>query len=190
MAAHSVSQKLEQRIKILENRICGHEQRGFKTKDNKKCIDALSSFLQSMNTATAGRDNINSAWKRLQEIDQYLDPALSDTITMDDDLKTEIILAEEEHLKKQGELLEQVTKMKDILDSEHLKVTPNMSEKMQSLSHINMDQKEELESLNGDAKQLLEAYNHIITLLSKQFVQWDETVTQYEIASQKKPVDE
>ncbi|XP_070543404.1 dynactin subunit 3-like [Ptychodera flava] len=184
-SADQTLESLNARLKVVEDRLFGN-RRVSTTRDNKKLLDTVANFSQSMNTATAGRDNIGALWKRLDELEECLDPSLVDKLTLDDELKAEIVLAEEKHLRTQAALLEKVQKMKDILDSEHLKVTSNMSDKMQSLAVINITQKEEADALSQETRQLLEAYNNIITLLSKQFVQWDEMITKYEVASQNK----
>ncbi|XP_077989043.1 dynactin subunit 3-like [Glandiceps talaboti] len=190
MAASGSVESLEARIAELENRVFGNDKKQSQRKDGKNCIDSVGGFLQAMNTGIAGRDQIGALLKRLEELEGYLDPTLVDKLTLEDELKAEIVLAEEGHLKAQAAILEQVEQMKEILDSQHLKVPTSMSEKLQPLTVLNIKQKEKLDSVSADTRQLLTAYNDIIMLLSKQFVQWDEIVTKYEIASQNENKDD
>jgi len=143
-----------------------------------------------VNKAVTGRKKINKVYDRLQELQEYLDPAKADEVTLSDGAKTEIILAEEEFLLQQAARLETLQQLQDTLDSEHIKAVPSLTGKLQDLGQLQIKQQDQAAELSTDIRHLLAKYNGIINLLSKQFVQWDETLTQLEQARQtKKPLD-
>jgi len=60
--------------------------------------------------------------------------------------------------------------------------------RLQDLCKIHLEQQDNAVELTDETKELLLRYNNTITLLSKQFVQWDELVTKLEIAAQPRKV--
>lgn len=66
---------------------------------------------------------------------------------------------------------------------------PTWSAKLQPLVEIHIQQKEEFSAGGERLHNLLSAYNNIINLLSKQFVEWDVLLTQIEQAMEVKPAD-
>lgn len=109
-----------------------------------------------------------------------MDPAYTDEMTMSEEAMEEVIMAEEEYLRDQAKNLETMEELKPTLDSEHLKATPQYTEKFEALSQIQITQQDQTADLTEEARRLLATYNNIITLVSRQFVQWDETLTKME----------
>ncbi|XP_072051208.1 dynactin subunit 3-like [Amphiura filiformis] len=178
---------LESRVKLLEDRILGEDSVQQQT---PQVIETLSKVRQSLDGSTTGKERIHMVWKRLQELNDCLNPEIADKFALTQEAKTEIILAEEQQLKRQAALLEQVKSMKDFIDSEHIKAAPSFADKIHPLATVQLDQKDQTDQHSQEVRELLQAYNDIVTQLSKQFIQWDEIMTRYEVAAQvRKPDD-
>ncbi|XP_782749.2 dynactin subunit 3 [Strongylocentrotus purpuratus] len=186
MAGAGTLEILEQRIAALESRICGE---GNSNGIQGSVIDNLHGVKQKIAGLTSGKSKTQALWKRLEELNNYLDPELSSQLTLSNDAKTDIILAEEEQLKAQAVLLEKVKELSSVLDSEHIKGVSGLSDRLVPLTTVQVKHEEEAKELGDETKKLLESYNNIITLISKQFVQWDEVMTKYEVAHKVRTPD-
>ncbi|XP_022105871.1 dynactin subunit 3-like [Acanthaster planci] len=184
MAATSddVLEVMEARIKLLEDRVCGTEAYQNGNSNNPELIKSLSGVKQTLDGLTSGKERIQTLWKRLDEMNCHLDPEVTEKLTLTEDAKADIILAEETQLKKLAGLLEKLQGMRDVLDSEHTKGAPAFRDKLQPLVTVQLDQKEHADRQSKEVSELLEAYNNIVTLISQQFVQWDAVMTRYEVA--------
>ncbi|XP_072166913.1 dynactin subunit 3-like [Diadema setosum] len=178
---------LEQRIAAIENRIFGEDgQNGIEG----SVVDNVHGVKQKVTSLTTGKEKTQALWKRLEELNNYLDPELSNKLSLGSEAKADIILAEEEQLTAQAALLEKVKELSSVLDSEHINAVPGMSDKLIPLATLQVEQQERSTELGEEAQKLLESYNTIITLLSQQFVQWDQIMTRYEVAHKIRQPDE
>ncbi|XP_052797207.1 dynactin subunit 3-like isoform X2 [Mya arenaria] len=177
----------EKRLETLENRVFGGSN---KDAHYPRCTDVLASAQGSLGKAVAGKKKINKIYDRLQDLQECLDPGKADEMTLSNDAKAEIILAEEDLLLQQAARLETLQQLQGALDSEHIRGVGELSSRLQELSRIQVAQQDEAGQLSEETLQLLATYNNIINLLSKQFVKWDETLTKMEqVKFTKKPLD-
>ncbi|XP_061172365.1 dynactin subunit 3-like isoform X2 [Saccostrea echinata] len=181
MADHELD-ALENRLDIIENKVFGSSE---KDAFYPKCIEKLANIQEKISTATKNKKRISEIYRKSKEVQKYLDPAYTDEMTMSDEAKEEVIIAEEEFLRGQAKHLEMMEELKSTLDSEHLKSTPKFTEKFEALSHIQIKQQDQTSELTEEARKLLATYNNIITLVSRQFVQWDEILTNIEAKKTK-----
>ncbi|KAL8204204.1 UNVERIFIED_CONTAM: Dynactin subunit 3 [Gekko kuhli] len=136
------------------------------------------------------RERVKILYKKIEDIIKYLDPQYIDRMAVPDAMKLQFILAEEPSILAQVALLEQVDSLKPYLDSAHIKAAPDHAARLQRLSQIHIQQQDQCQAVTQNIRLLLEDYNRMTLLLSKQFVQWDEMLTQMEAAKQVKPVPE
>uniref|UniRef100_A0A7M5UBE1 Uncharacterized protein n=1 Tax=Clytia hemisphaerica TaxID=252671 RepID=A0A7M5UBE1_9CNID len=87
----------------------------------------------------------------------------------------------EDNLRILSTQLEELKTLQNIPNASSLQGVPDNSKKLQPIIQGQMDQKEDLEEVNGRLQLLLCAYNDIISTLSKQFVIWNNLVTQCEL---------
>eukprot|EP00105_Crassostrea_gigas_P039741 XP_019923889.1 PREDICTED: dynactin subunit 3 isoform X1 [Crassostrea gigas] len=184
MADHELD-ALEERLDFIENIVFGNSEKdAFYPKDKKsssvQCIDKLANIKEKISTATKNKKRITEIYKKSRDLHKFLDPAYTDEMTMSEEAMEEVIMAEEEYLRDQAKNLETMEELKPTLDSEHLKATPQYTEKFEALSQIQITQQDQTADLTEEARRLLATYNNIITLVSRQFVQWDETLTKME----------
>ncbi|XP_062574131.1 dynactin subunit 3-like isoform X2 [Saccostrea cucullata] len=181
MADHELD-ALESRLDIIENKVFGSSE---KDAFYPKCIEKLANIQEKISTATKNKKRIAEIYRKSREVQKYLDPAYTDEMTMSDEAKEEVIIAEEEFLRDQAKHLETMEELKSTLDSEHLKSTPKFTEKFEALSQIQIKQQDQTSDLTDEARKLLATYNNIISLVSRQFVHWDEVLTSIESKTTK-----
>ncbi|XP_033114970.1 dynactin subunit 3-like [Anneissia japonica] len=168
---------LESRLKLLESRV-------WSSNTESECgelVDDIHNIRKKLYNAALGKEKIQSLWKRMDELKFCLDPESIEKMTIFEDAKADIILNDEAHLREQAKQLEEVEQLKDVLDSDHLKVSSNSTDRLQPLITVQVDQQDKAVKLDEETRKLLEAYNNIISMVSKQFVLWDETITAQEI---------
>ncbi|NXL20367.1 DCTN3 protein, partial [Setophaga kirtlandii] len=147
----------------------------------RKVADELVKVQVALNNIAGKRERIKILFKKIEDVIKYLDPQYIDRMAVPDTMKLQFILAA---------LLEQVKNLQPILDSTSIQAVPDHAAKLQRLSQIHIQQQEKRHDLTDSVKTLLEDYNKMTLLLSKQFVQWNEILTRLEVAKQAKPVAE
>ncbi|XP_059155410.1 dynactin subunit 3-like isoform X2 [Physella acuta] len=183
MAAYESVEFLEQRISKLESLVFGNSE---KDADYPKCIESLLEVQSKLGTALSGKKRAAALYEKLPELKKYLDHAYTDEMMLSTDSRAEIVLAEADFLEKQAVLWEKLSLSQEHINSEHIQAVPKLADKLQALSQIQIEQQDEVANLTEETRSLLNTYNNIVTLLSKQFFLWDQTLTELEIQSQKK----
>lgn len=191
MAATNSVDVLEQRIAVLERLIYGDVEKDADYPKNVKikspCLESLLEIQGKIDSALAGKKRVGLLFEKLPELKKYIDHAYTDSLTLSDDARTEAVLTESDFLKEQAALLQKLKENEQNMQSEHISAVPKYSEKLQTLSQIQIDQQDTVAHLNEESRKILNSYNNVVSLLSKQFVIWDETLTKLEMqASQKK----
>ncbi|KFP53688.1 Dynactin subunit 3, partial [Cathartes aura] len=152
--------------------------------------DELVKVQVALSNIAGKRERIKILFKKIEDVIKYLDPQYIDRMAVPDAMKLQFILAEEQVIPSRAALLEQVKNLQPILDSANIQAVPDHAAKLQRLSQIHIQQQEQRHNLTDSIKTLLEDYNKTTLLLSKQFVQWNETLTQLEAAKEAKPAAE
>ncbi|XP_069820983.1 dynactin subunit 3 [Dendropsophus ebraccatus] len=174
--------ELQSRVQELEQRLYGES--GAQT---RKVTDGLIKVQVSLANIASKRERVKTLYKKIDDLMKYLDPQYIDRIAVPDAMKLEFILAEEQYILSQAALLEQLHSLQPLLDSEHIKAVPSQASRLQALAQIHIKQQDQCEEVTTETKRLLEDYNKMTVLLSKQFVMWDEILSQLEDAKQVKP---
>ncbi|XP_054042465.1 dynactin subunit 3 isoform X1 [Rissa tridactyla] len=187
MAAAAVElQRLQWRLEELERRVGGDDG----ASGTRKVADELVKVQVALSNIAGKRERIKILFKKIEDVIKYLDPQYIDRMAVPDAMKLQFILAEEQVIPSQAALLEQVKNLQPILDSASIQAVPDHAAKLQRLSQIHIQQQEQRQNLTDGVKTLLEDYNKMTLLLSKQFVQWHEILTRLETAKKTKPVAE
>ncbi|KAL6488867.1 hypothetical protein MHYP_G00026080 [Metynnis hypsauchen] len=177
---------LDARLQALEKRVCGELG-----KNNRpvKCAESLARINTALANTANKRERVKILHKKIEDLLKYLDPQFTDYIAVPDAMKLEFILAEEDFLRSQAALLEQVKNLQPLLDSNHIKAVPELTTKVQRLSQIHIEQQNHNEEVSAEVRRLFEEYNKMMFLLSKQFTQWDETLRKLEAPKQGQPIE-
>ncbi|NXT45008.1 DCTN3 protein, partial [Pelecanoides urinatrix] len=187
MAAGVVElQRLQWRLEELERRVGG----GDGACGPRKVADELVKVQVALSNIAGKRERIKILFKKIEDVIKYLDPQYIDRMAVPDTMKAHFIVAEEQLISSQAALLEQVKNLQPILDSASIQAVPDHATKLQQLSQIHIQQQEDRQGLTNSVKMLLEDYNKMTLLLSKQFVQWNEILTRLETAKEAKPAAE
>ncbi|KAM9588550.1 dynactin subunit 3 [Morphnus guianensis] len=185
MAERAVELKrLQWRLEELERRVVG----GDRACGLRKVADELVKVQVTLSNIAGKRERIKILFKKIEDVIKYLDPQYIDRMAVPDAMKLQFILAEEQAIPSRAALLEQVKNLQPILDGASIQAVPDHAAKLQRLSQIHIQQQEQRHDLTNAVKALLEDYNKTALLLSKQFVQWNEILTQLEMAKEVKPV--
>ncbi|XP_061469184.1 dynactin subunit 3 [Rhineura floridana] len=183
-------QLLQSRLDALEERIFGAPAGAEGEAGARKIADGLVKVQVALGNIAGKRERVKILFKKIEDVIKYLDPQYIDRMAIPDAMKLQFILAEEQSILAQAALLEQVSSLQPYLDSAHIKAAPDHAAKLQRLSQIHIQQQDQCEAVTENVRLLLEDYNKMTLLLSKQFVQWDEMLTQLEAAKRVKPVPE
>ncbi|XP_042311291.1 dynactin subunit 3 [Sceloporus undulatus] len=186
MASPEVHQ-LQGRLEALEGRVFGAPGADGAP---RKIGDGLVKVQVALTNIASKRERVKILFKKIEDVIKYLDPEYIDRMAIPDAMKLQFILAEEQSIMAQAALLEQVSSLQPYLDSAHIKAAPDHATKLQRLSQIHIQQQDQCEAVTENIRLLLEDYNKTTLLLSKQFVQWDELLSQLEAAKQVKPTPE
>lgn len=179
---------LEKRISELERQVLTSEEDLLSLKGSS-CLGTLNNVQKNLDRIGSKYSRIAAVWKRVKELEKFLSPEFLEEATLTDDSKADIIIAGEGQLKACADQLQQVEDLKKVVTTEPIKDLPTWSAKLQPLVELHIQQKEEFDAADDRLHNLLAAYNNIINLLSKQFVQWDSSLTQIEQAMEVKPAD-
>ncbi|XP_027638793.2 dynactin subunit 3 isoform X1 [Falco peregrinus] len=185
MAAGAVElQRMQWRLEELEQRV------GVGVCGPCKVADEVGKVQMALSNITGKRERIKILFKKIEDVIKYIDPQYIDRMAVPDAMKLQFILADKQVINSRAALLEQVKNLQPILDSASIQAVPDHATKLQRLSQIHIQQQEQCHDLTDDVKILLEDYNKMTLLLSKQFVQWNEILTRLETAKEEKPAAE
>ncbi|KAH9513267.1 Dynactin subunit 3 [Bulinus truncatus] len=181
---------LEKRIAALESQVFGNSEKDADYPKNKviriQCLESLLDIQNKIATALSGKKKAAALYEKLPELKKYLDHAYIDEILLSEDARIESILAEYEFIENQCGLWQKLSENQAHINSEHIQAIPKFVDKLQTISLAQITQQDDVAYLTEETRRLLNIYNNIIALLSKQFVLWDETLTQLESQAQKK----
>ncbi|XP_020915749.1 dynactin subunit 3 [Exaiptasia diaphana] len=177
---------VEKRLQEIERRVLSSEE-DLKRFQNESCLDTLGRVQNELQRLASKYQRISETWKKMKDLENFLSAEFMDKVALDDDSKADIVISGENQLRLCCEQLHEIEDMKKIVNTEPLKDLPTWSSKMEPLIEIHINQKELLDGTTSRLNNLLSNYNNIITMLSKQFVEWDNILTRMEIELDTKP---
>lgn len=181
---------LEQRVSMLESLVFGQAEKDADYPKNlqqkKQIIDSLLEIQKKIKSSLSGKKKAAQLYEKLPQLRRCLDHRYTDDMALSSDAREETIIAASDFLKSQAGLFQQLEENRNHVNSEHMSVVPKLSGKLHTLSQVQIEQQDGLAQLSEDTRHALEAYNCLVTLLSKQFILWDEQVTKLELQAQVK----
>lgn len=182
----TLQQKLasyERRLNALERRVCGQVDPAT-AKQKFSCLDRVVSIDSRMKAATkANRENIRSSWTQLDELDQWMKAVNSQNLS--EAAQADVILAQEGSLLSTAESLSEIDQLKNTLSPEPLSDLPSWSSQLKPLVPVHLEQVEKSGELQERVRNMLATYNHVLSLLSDQFVALDGFVSELERRQQE-----
>ncbi|XP_063082300.1 dynactin subunit 3 isoform X3 [Cavia porcellus] len=175
MAALTDVQRLQARVEELERWVYGPVG----ARGSRKVADGLVKVQVALGNIASKRERVKILYKKIlcfhlgtflvEDVIKYLDPEYIDRIAIPDASKLQFILRSSLSSPRSHSW------SRWILCCPCWTVLPF---------------KDQCVEITDESKTLLEEYNKTTMLLSKQFVQWDELLSQLEAAKQVKPAEE
>jgi hypothetical protein len=175
----------ERRLADLERRLYGDQHKfGNNSDDASPMVSKLAGIANEVGDALGRRERITPLFRRLNELDKYLDPASWTEASLSIDSRAELILNEERRIRHNNALLEKVKEKKVFLDSETLKNVPSLESKLVQLTKLHLDQNERGDQWAEDSLGLIEQYNDVVDAITSTFIEYDKVLTAAEELSQ------
>ncbi|KAF6025564.1 DCTN3 [Bugula neritina] len=179
----------DDRVARLEKLLCG--------KDTNKVVDVkiiqeVEKYNAKIKDAERASKNLKKIYSQLDDLQKYVSLCHSDVLSKPPKAMVDYIETSEKQLKEQAQQLENVDRLKWVLESEHLKsrVTSDLNIKLLQVSQKQGLQKEEVSSCLDESKQLVDNYNKAISAVTKQFERWNAMITTMEERCSQGIVDE
>jgi len=177
---HDALVSLETRVNALHGKVFSKDIS--LTGDLNKPMEVLEQSQCTIKEMESRHAVISQLWKKLEKLEEYLETCFIDKIGLNDEVKTALIIANEDNLKTLSHHLKELTTLRNVVNNNSLKDIPQHSSKLAPILQLHFDQQDEALVLNSRVDSLLTAYNNIISTLSKQFMLWNNMVTQCELA--------
>ena len=174
----------EQRLTELERRMFGQDK-----KQNEMCgvvVPKVASMAQEVGDAIGKHERIVPLFRRLNELEKYLEPSAATETGLSLEARAELVLNEEDRLRKINATLEIIKEKKSVLDSETLKHVPSLEGKLLELTKIHLDQSQRCDEWSEEALGHVEQYNEVIDAITKTFIEYDKVLSAAEEACNAK----
>lgn len=157
----------------------------------KKPVEVIEETTCTFKEVESRHNVVKQLWKKLPLLNEYLSSEFLTKVGLTDDVKTSLVLASENNLKSLATQLTKLKSLENVPNDSVLKGVPDHSKKLQPIIQGQLDQKDELDEVNERTQLLLSAYNNVISTLSKQFIIWNNLVTQCEMTldADRSPID-
>jgi len=150
--------------------------------DHQRPIEVLTKSQTTLKELETRRNVLTQVWKKLPQLDEFLNADFMKKISLNEEVKTRLILANEENLKKLSKHLQDLKLLQNLEKSSVLKDTMKNSSNLKPLIQIQMEQNVELMETEQRTACLISTYNSIILTVSRQITLWNNLVTQCELA--------
>ena len=147
------SETIENRLAELERRIYGAENKKQGQGNENVVVPKLASMAQEVGDAIGKHERVVPLFRRLTELEKYLEPSAATETGLSLDARAALILCEEERLRQTNHLLEQISEKKTVLDSQTLKDAPSMEGKLLELTKIHLDQSQRCDEWSDEYTQ-------------------------------------
>ncbi|KAK2724359.1 hypothetical protein QYM36_001017 [Artemia franciscana] len=123
---------------------------------NATVLDNLLKFNADMVNATNGRERIQTVFRKVDEIDRFLDPVWLDTKQSQSQIeKAEVILSEEANIIKMVEDLNELDKLRPVLESNAIEDAPNLSSKLGTIRACQNNLTSQVEAIIKESRNCL-----------------------------------
>ncbi|XP_022192503.2 uncharacterized protein LOC120348908 [Nilaparvata lugens] len=177
---------LESRVDALEKKVFGNESvDNFDTSNS--VVDLLLKNQTLISTAVSSREKINTFVKRIDFLEQILDPTYEDSL-VDRNAKVEVVLMMVNEFQETIERLKMLQDMIDVLESEKIRSVPQVRSRLDRLQTLVVDLAEKTQETNEKIKELAVCYAQIMNSFTKAFCQIDSALKQMEIEANPRKV--
>lgn len=167
---------IDERLDRLENIVHGHSP----SDTDNKCIETLINVQNKLQSAVTGKEKVTHLFNKLNELEKYLCPSFKEHINVNESVKMNLVLLDEERVRKTVDALQTVKDLTQYLESEHIKGVPSLFPKLYETIQLQKSLQEKSQLLSDDTRKLIADYDNLISSLSKQFILWDSMLTEIE----------
>ena len=183
-------ESIESRLASIERRVYGKSNPSFKEKENAASevaggiVPRITAIAKDVGNTVGSRERVAPLFRRLKELETYIDPAYGERQGLPAELKIEMILAQEEKMKKSAELMKDIQKKSAVLNDDAILTytQPECEQNLIKLSTIQLEQEGVCNRLNESTLELVERYNDVISTIAETFVRYDEMLKALEEA--------
>ena len=180
MSAEEVAvESLSERVNNLYNLVFSNNSCEVQ---NQQPCEVLTKTQGTLKELEVRRNVLTQLWKKLPQLEEFLSADFIQKIGLNEEVKTRLILANEENLKILSKHLQDLKLLQNLANRSALKDTMKNSASLKPLIQIQIDQHVELKETEERIACLLSSYNNIISTVSKQTVLWNNLVTHCELA--------
>merc|ERR1712038_1209662 len=173
---------IESRLSNIERRVYGKSNPSFKEKEDASSelaggvVPRLTDIAKEVGNAISTRERVVPLFRRLKELESYMDPSFGESKGLPAELKVEMILAQEEKIRKSAELLKDIQEKSAVLNADAILTytQPECERNLINLSTIQLEQEVKCNRLNESTLELVEKYNDVISTIAETFVRYDE----------------
>ena len=178
----------EQRLEKLERKVYGNVNKYGDIKDefSTPLVPKLSGMSQEIGDAIGRRERIVPLFRKLNELEKYLEPSSAVETGMSLTARAELILSEENQIRNTNDMLERVKDTKAVLDSQAIKDVSSLEGQMAKLTKIQIEQNQKGDQLSEESLELIGQYNDIVEALTSTFMEYDKLLTAAEEAAKTK----
>ncbi|KAK0079469.1 hypothetical protein PV325_001221, partial [Microctonus aethiopoides] len=177
---------LEERVTELEKRIYGSSVPLIDDPlPQNSIVDNLLHINTLISSSLSGQEKACALVKRLPELNELLDLSYDDD-ELYTEAKFEIIMAMQQELKKNLELLNKMNELMPVLEIDRIKNVPELTPKLEHLTVNYLQAYENSSEINRSMYEVFSKYNNIMDTISKLMLSLDATITAAEVAAAPK----
>ncbi|CAF0713407.1 unnamed protein product [Brachionus calyciflorus] len=177
MSSIDTLQILEDRVKRLEN-LVGK----FDKLEETKGLETINDVQNKLSNFSSTYPRIGAVFKLLNDIKRYTDfDAISEI--EDESLlkaKTELILSEEDNIRKLDNEFRKLNDLVQILDNPALNDIPKLCERLKDLCSSHSSLKENEDQLKEELKNFLSVYYTSMKTINESLLNFDDYLKQFE----------
>lgn len=175
---------LENKIREIELKVYGEKVEPIE--HFNPIIDSLLQANTMMSAALSGREAFVSLFRRISELNYYLElnPLSEDPTGLN--TKLNIIYSMKEELENSIEKLEKINELKGVLDNDKIKNTQLLKDDLTNLLAKHLSKKDELDEISKKVGDVLVQFNEICLEISKSFFLMNEAISKLENANASK----
>lgn len=185
---------IESRLANIERRVYGKSNPSYREKEDAASevgggiVPRLTDIAKEVGNAVGTRERVAPLFRRLKELETYMDPSFGESKGLPTELKVEMILAQEEKIRKSAALLKDIQEKSAVLNADAILTytQPECERNLVKLSTIQLEQEVACNGLNESTLELVEKYNDVISTIAETFVRYDEMLRALEDAKSTK----
>jgi len=177
--------QLDERLRSLEERIVSSSN---EVKLQQDVIKSLTAINNRLVATTSNKEKVNSVNSQIETYEKYINnPSLIDKFADDSLVKAEIVLDNEQRIRKQYAMLEKIALKEKIIESKFINDFDTFLPRIQKIRETALKQQEHSRRIQEETKRLLTIYNQLMVVVNEQLANWESKVLSIE---QKKHEEE